>query len=152
MKKLFFITVAFLINIASFAQLPDLIGEKASIKQLKSSYGQYEVEEGRLLDVRSYDEDDNIYINASIIGSNFEYDFSLTTDRNGIVTNIMYLYDNINETHFNFLKETVVKVHRAQFVRKENGISVYTATLFGIKRNLIFVRNPNGKAIVSFKL
>lgn len=152
MKKLIALSLFCLINLACFAQLPDLVGEKASIKQLKSSYGSYTVEEGKLLDVGSYNEEDNIYLNASISGSSMDYEFILTSNSNGVVKSIMYLYDNLEEKYFSYLKETIIKVHNAQYQKNENGVTSYTATILGIKRYIRFVRNSNGKAIISFNL
>jgi hypothetical protein len=152
MKKIILLSLICLIDFACFAQLPDLIGEKASIKQLKSSYGSYNVEEGRLLDVGSYNDEDNIYLDATISGSSLDYKFSVTSNSNGVVTNILYLYDNIQESNFNYLKNTIIKVHNAQYLRTDSGISVYTSTISGLKRYILFIRKTDGKAIVSFKL
>lgn len=152
MKKLISISIIFLIGLSCAAQLPDLVGEKATIKQLKSSYRSYSIESGRVLDVRTYDDDDNIYLDAIITGSSLDYEFRLTSNSNGVVTIITYIYDNIQESSFNYLKDTIIKMHKAQFNSKSSGTTVYTSTHSGLKRYILFTRDINSNATITFKL
>lgn len=152
MKKLILLSLIFFFGSSCFAQLPDLIGLKATIKELKSAYRNYDVEEGQLLDVRSQNQEDNIYLSSSITGNSLDYEFVLSSNNNGIVTSIHYYYDNIGEANFNFLKSTIIKLHSAQYQNTKGDISVYTSSVLGIKRDILFVRKTNGRAIVSFLL
>lgn len=152
MKKLILLSLIIFFGSSCFAQLPDLIGSKATINELKGAYGDYNVDDGNLLNVRSGNQEDNIYLNASISGNSFDYKFILSSNNNGIVNRIMYYYDNIEEGNFNFLKSTIIKVHKAQYQNTNGDVSIYTSSVLGIRRNILFGRKRNGSAIVTFSL
>lgn len=152
MKNLILVTILLVVSTTCFAQLPDLIGEKATIKQLESSYRKYIVEDGSLLDVGSYDDMDNIYLNATIRGTFLNSKFELTTNRNGIVELIYYAYDAIQKDHFDFLKNTIIKVHGAKYSGVKDNATVYISTLFGVTRYIFFERDIRGMAYVAFVL
>lgn len=116
------------------------------------TFGSYKVEDGRLLKVGNATNGDNIYTDATVSGRQLDYEFVVTSDNNGTITTIMYLYDDISEAHFQLLKNKLIKSYKAQLNKNENGMTVYTATKSGVKRKLIFIRNPEGKAVVSFKI
>lgn len=150
MKK--FILLSILVGITSscFAQLPNLAGHKATIKQLISSYGKYNVESGYLLDVGSWDENDNIYINSVISGSSMNYRFRVSSNSRGIITTAIYIYDSMQESHFNYLKETVINLNRAKYYASQNNIDLYESNLFNMTRYISFERQNNGKTYIGF--
>ncbi len=110
----------------SYGQLPNLIGEKATVKIINNAYDDYQVKSGRLLDVGSYNSDDNIYLNAEISVKSFMYDCTLNSNNNGVVNYILYTNKNLSESNFKFLKETVIKVHSASYYTSSSGYSIYT--------------------------
>lgn len=152
MKNLIVLPILLVAFSSCFAQPPDLVGYKASIKQLEDSYGSYTVKEGHLLDVQSYNEKDNIYLNAKITGESLGSTFNLTTNSNGIVDFINYNYNSILEDHFNFLKETIIKLHKAKYYKVEDGVTIYVSELVGIKKYILFKRVSSGNADVALML
>lgn len=150
MKKFILLAILVAITTSCFAQLPNLAGHKATIKQLISSYGKYNVESGYLLDVDSWDDNDNIYINSEISGSTMNFRFRISSNSRGIITTVIYIYDSMQEAHFNYLKETVIKMNRAKYYASQSNIDLYESNLLNMTRYISFEREINGKTYIGF--
>lgn len=128
MKRKILLFVALLSTLYIFGFPPNKLGLKATIKEL-NSYRKYYVKFGDLIDVRSSNREDNIYANAYIVGSDLMTTFDLYSDSNGIINAIYYNYNNITGSDFSYTLDTVLKLHKATFIKSDGQFNYYKFNL-----------------------
>ena len=155
MKKFIVLSLICFISLATNATLPDLIGQKASFRNLEAfnyyntKSTQYNAGDkaryGRA--VHTYDQ---YFPNALITGHYNSQKFTLTSDENGLVTNITYTFDSTKED-FDLRRERILNLYDSNLLSTKDDTSIYTATMSGITRFIVFTHKPDGKSVVAFR-